>query len=471
MKRSRLLSALVAALALLLLLASCAPTTDDPTGSTTSSSPTADTTTAQPSTDIVVARPGETCEFRFVYDPTNSELVAAYKKLNSAFQDTLGITLTPSDEYYGDVYDYEIVFASRRREECVALTETLSSGEYAIKVVQGEGTTRIVIACQGALARDCAIQRFIDEFVKEDGVIIPADTYIMGNRTNSIITSSINKLRDPCVLLEDGVYYAYGTNWLCYRNDSGNLDGKWTLLGVVAQVPSDASTNYWAPEVHKYNGEYYMFTTYKSAKTGHRGCTIMKASSPSGPFVEISNGFVTHADWDSIDGTFYVDDEGQPWMVFVHEWTSTDDGVGRMAAARLSDDLTHFISEPIELFRADSPSWTNNHVTDGCWMYKCSTGELLMLWSNFDSTGAYAVGIARSDNGRIDGNWTHDDTLLYSKSMEGTYDGGHGMVFADTTGQLYLSIHSPNTATGDRSERPVFIPIREQNGTLVWDMD
>ena len=196
----------------------------------------------------------------------------------------------------------------------------------------------------------------------------------------------------------------------------------------------------------------------------------MKSDSPEGPFVEITNGHITPSDWDSIDGTFYVDPDGQPWMVFVHEWTSTDDGIGRMAAAKLSEDLTHFISEPVELFRADDPSWSKAQVTDGCWMYRTEDGQLLMLWSNSDSAG-YCVGIARSVDGRVDGTWTQDHELLYSRNITGMkYDGGHGMLFYDTDGQMYLSIHSPNRSGMDRLETPVFIPVREENGTIVWDL-
>ena len=78
---------------------------------------------------------------------------------------------------------------------------------------------------------------------------------IMAEESNYIETT-IPMLRDPFVLAENGVYYMYGTGWKCYKNTSGRLSGEWIDLGVVVQVPSDATTNYWAPEVHKYNGKY-----------------------------------------------------------------------------------------------------------------------------------------------------------------------------------------------------------------------
>ena len=287
-----------------------------------------------------------------------------------------------------------------------------------------------------------------------------------------MIITDIQQLRDPCILVEDGVYYAYGTGWVCYKNTSGNLQGPWVCLGTVASVsdPARDGGNHWAPEVHRYKGGYYMFTTYQSKETGRRGCTVMRSDSPEGPFCEITGGHVTPAEWDCIDGTLYVDPEGQPWMVFVHEWVSAPDGVGSFAAAKLSEDLTHFISEPFELFKANEPSWAAHTVTDGCWMYTTAERELLMLWSNFDAHG-YVVALAKSSNGRLDGEWIHADTLLYSKSMTGDYDGGHSMLFTDTDGQTYLSFHSPNAPVGDRRETPVFLAIEEKEGRLVWAED
>ena len=283
-----------------------------------------------------------------------------------------------------------------------------------------------------------------------------------------IITSKIRRLRDPFIVIENGVYYAYGTGWRCYKNTSGSLSGDWEDLGVVVEVPADAIDCHWAPEVHRYDGAYYMFTTYKSAESGMRGCTVFRAESPEGPFVKHADGHVTPRHWDCIDATLYVDEENQPWMVFVHEWTCTDDGVGRMAAAKLSDDLKTMISEPIELFRADDPSWTNQRVTDGCFMHKCDDGQLIMIWSNFEDAG-YCVGIARSDNGKVDGKWSQDDALLFSKNLTGEYEGGHGMLFYDTDGQMYLSIHAPNTPVGDRYETPIFVPVKEDHGTIVGE--
>lgn len=139
-----------------------------------------------------------------------------------------------------------------------------------------------------------------------------------------------------------------------------------------------------------------------------------------------------------------------------------------MAAAKMSDDLSAFVSEPIELFRADDLSWTDSAVTDGCFMYRTEDGQLLMIWSNF-CEGGYCVGVARSKNGKVDGEWIQNDKLLFSKETFGTEDGGHGMIFKARDGRMYLSLHSPNKATETYREKTVFIPVREVDGSLICE--
>lgn len=293
------------------------------------------------------------------------------------------------------------------------------------------------------------------------------------SKADSLITLDIDpiSLRDPFILHYGGKYYVYATKWLVAESECDDITSRFSTPVRCVETPEDFEDNDWAPEVHEYNGRLYMITTYRSSETWHRGCAIFASESPTGPFKLISDGHVTPKAWDAIDGTLYIDGDGQPWMVFVHEWTSTDDGIGRMACAKLSNDLTHLVSEPIELFRADDPSWTNHQVTDGCYLYRTKSGKLLMIWSNWDSSG-YAVGLAESESGSVTGPWIQCDRLLYSKSFTGKYDGGHGMLFTDNKGRLWMLIHSPNGGIeAGRVETPVLVPLKEENNTLVWDVD
>ncbi len=280
-------------------------------------------------------------------------------------------------------------------------------------------------------------------------------------------------IRDPFVLKADGKYYMYGTRgadcWgKCMGFDvyvSSDLSA-WSDPITVFEAPKDfwADRNFWAPEVHCYRGKYYMFASFKNAAVC-RGTQILCADSPEGPFCLHSDGPVTPRDWECLDGTLYVDEDGQPYIVFCHEWTQVMDG--EMCALRLSEDLARPIGDPIRLFCASEPAWAivpdwarkgqKVYITDGPFLYRTKSGRLLMIWSSFAREG-YCEALAYSDNGRIDGRWIHDERLLFSK------DGGHGMIFESYDGELYFICHQPNTTP---LERPCLTKLEEKDNTLI----
>lgn len=273
------------------------------------------------------------------------------------------------------------------------------------------------------------------------------------------------RIRDPFVLPYDGKYYMYGTGlskgkgYGCVvSEDLENWSEKIQVFSPSADF--DGYADFWAPECHYYNGSFYLFGTYRSRASEKRGTAIFKSDSPLGPFELISDGHITPKNTDCIDGTLYVDEEGQPWMVFVNEWTSSPDEVGEMSVVKLSDDLTHFISEPKRIFRANNHIWTRGKVTDGPFVYKTTNGNLIMLWSNSARSGGYAVGMAVSDNGKIDGNWLQHPKAIYKRTKD-QYEGGHAMIFETFDGEIMMAIHSPNGAEGDPFEKAQFIPIKD----------
>lgn len=276
-------------------------------------------------------------------------------------------------------------------------------------------------------------------------------------------TDEIN-IRDPFVLVHGGKYYLYGTRGeTCW----GPADGFDVYVGQdlknwegpIVCFHNDGSfwadRNYWAPEVHCVNGAFYMFASFKS-DSRRRGTAILRALSPLGPFEPWSEGPVTPADWECLDGTFYASPDGTPYMVFCHEWVQAGDG--EIHAMKLTKDLRAPAGEPFLLFRASEAPWCrqvhhssglDGYVTDGPFLWRKEDGTLLCLWSGFSETG-YAQGLAVSDNGDIDGHFTQLPPLFPE-------DGGHGMLFRTLEGELLLALHSPNKHL---LERPRFIPAR-----------
>ncbi len=280
-------------------------------------------------------------------------------------------------------------------------------------------------------------------------------------------------IRDPYVLpiMAEKQYYLYGTTGAeAWTNAASGIDyytspdlQNWEGPFPAFRPPADfwADRNFWAPEVHAYQGRYYMFASFK-AEGMCRGTQILAADSPQGPFLPLSDQPVTPRDWECLDGTLYVDAQSQPWMVFCHEWVQV--GNGEICALRLSDDLVAALGTPQRLFQASEAPWAQEinskgrkgFVTDGPWMHRLANGELLMLWSGF-GTGGYTVGAAKSDSGEISGPWQHMPDPVY------VGDGGHCMVFRTFDGQLHLAYHRPNPSP---DERPYFVPLREHQSSL-----
>ncbi len=277
-----------------------------------------------------------------------------------------------------------------------------------------------------------------------------------------IRTDEIN-IRDPFVLVYGEKYWLYGTRGpTCW----GPADGFDVYTGtdlVSWEGPfvcfrNDGSfwadRNYWAPEVHPWQGAFYMFASFKS-EFRRRGTAILRSLAPSGPFLPWSAGPVTPPEWECLDGTFYVSRDGTPYMVFCHEWVQAGDG--EVLAMPLTDDLKASAGEPFLLFRGSDAAWSREirhssgvtgYVTDGPFLWRREDGTLICLWSGFSDHG-YAQGVAVSDNGEINGHFSQAAPLFLD-------NGGHGMLFRTPEGDVLLALHSPNTSL---KERPRFIPV------------
>ena len=276
-------------------------------------------------------------------------------------------------------------------------------------------------------------------------------------------------LRDPFILARLGTYYLYGsrgaetwgkgTGFDVYTStDLENWSGPTVCFAPPADFWSD--TNFWAPEVHEYNGRFYLFASF-IGETRKRGTQILTADSPMGPFVLHSDGPLTPAQWGCLDGTLYVED-GVPYMVFCREWRQSADEiiVGEMYAVRLSEDLSRAVGEPIRLFGADEPAWAgfreNFYVTDGPFCYRTREGKPLLLWSSFGKDG-YLEAVAYPENGCLTDRWIHPEKPLFCM------DGGHGMIFRAFDGRLMFVFHTPNKPPLERS---AMLEVVEENGML-----
>lgn len=258
-------------------------------------------------------------------------------------------------------------------------------------------------------------------------------------------------IRDPFILVCDNMYYMYGSrakNQIGFDVYKSSDLVEWSEPKTIFEKYDGfwGTVDFWAPEVHFYNGKFYMLATFR-AEGKRRGTQILVSDTPDGKFVPHSDGAVTPEDWDCLDGTLYIED-GKPYMVFCHEWIQIKDG--EVCAVLLSEDLKKAVGKPFKLWKATDAPWiksmteNNDFITDGPYLYKKGE-ELYCIWSSFSNKG-YSEGLAKSDNGKIQGNWSVCDDLIYEN------DGGHGMIFDTLEGEKCFIFHAPNKPG---SERPV----------------
>lgn len=280
------------------------------------------------------------------------------------------------------------------------------------------------------------------------------------------------QVRDPFIFADtlSGNYYLhYNDSYKISCYESRDLV-HWRYCGR-SFVPGKGfwgRSDFWAPDLFRYRGRYYLFVTFSSPE-GLRGTSILVSDRAEGPFEPLVNGPVTPPDQMCLDGTLYLDEGGNPWLLYCHEWIEVGDG--EIWAVRLSEDLAATEGEPMLLFKASEAPWTGTltyrkvspevvgRVTDAPFIHRLDDGRLVMLWSSFErGTGKYAIGQAVSENG-IEGPWMQSEHPVNSDN------GGHAMLFPDLEGDLRISYHAPNNSPS----YPVIRTVRFDGTKLLFE--
>ncbi|WP_187279598.1 family 43 glycosylhydrolase [Quadrisphaera setariae] len=299
---------------------------------------------------------------------------------------------------------------------------------------------------------------------------------------------------DPWVIAVDGGYLLYvsfdGARWerslppgasSPAPNGTGVLAWwspdlrAWSDPRVVFTVPggcwADPASAPWAPEVHRWGGRYVLATTLHDPSTDlgpvrqrgtrvalsgetaplapvRRGTVLAVADDPRGPFELLDPARAHNPDgFTALDGTLVAGDDGEPWLVYAHEWVQVLDGT--VEAVPLHADLSGASGPPVHLFRASEAPWYRElvpsaealapYVTDGPQVHRLPGGALAVLWASYRTspdhpTGEYVQTQALSPSGSLAGPWEQGEVLVGGNA-------GHGMLLATHEGDLVLVLH------------------------------
>jgi hypothetical protein len=262
------------------------------------------------------------------------------------------------------------------------------------------------------------------------------------------------------------MYYMTGTGGMMWKSEDLRLwDGPYRVTETDPDSWMGPNPMIWAAELHPYKGKYYYFATFTNRavvidtvagrEINRRASHVLVSEKPDGPYVPMADPTYLPADQPTLDGTFWVDTDGKPYMVYCHEWLQNLNGT--VSKIELKPDLSGSIGDGKILFRAFDSPWSKeeredgtvgpNKVTDGPFLFRTGTGRLGMIWTSwvFD---AYTQGVAYSESGTLDGPWIQQQEPVTPPNY------GHGMLFHDLNGKLLMAVHSHASING----RTVRIP-------------
>lgn len=294
-----------------------------------------------------------------------------------------------------------------------------------------------------------------------------------------MIITNITRIGDPFVLTENGRYYLYATSAEnCFKYYSSDDLTVWKDEGYCYFGDSWGENCFWAPEVYKRNGKFYLLYTARWKKNHSLRTGLAVADSPSGPFKDIKNGPLFDFGYATIDATFLFDGD-ENYIYFVKDCSENIiNGVHTSViyGAKISDDLTEFLSEPKELAkpcekweRAVNPKWCWN---EGPAVIKTSGGYYMNFSVNCFDNRNYCVGCAKSDSPL--GPFVKYKNNPILKYVENKISGpGHNSFFFTTDGKLMTAFHihtDYDRPSGDR--RACFAPvIFTEDGDMKIDID
>lgn len=278
-----------------------------------------------------------------------------------------------------------------------------------------------------------------------------------GMRVRKNVPLDSIRLSDPAILADQKtkMYYMTGTGGMMWRSADLQLwEGPFRVTTFDEHSWMGPHPMIWAAELHQTgDGRYYYFATFTNRDVKidsvrgnvieRRASQVLVADSVMGPYHAFGDAEYLPASRPTLDGTFWRDSDGRPYMVFCGEWLQNWNGT--IEKVELKADLSGTVGEPKVLFRASDSPWSRergddgavtwNKVTDGPWLFRTATGRLGMLWTSW-IYDVYTQGVAYSQSGTLDGPWLQEPEPVTPPNF------GHSMLFQTFEGKWLMSVHS-----------------------------
>lgn len=301
---------------------------------------------------------------------------------------------------------------------------------------------------------------FIDKMKVKDGVLT-----VEGPTTGKqqLAATQNPLLADPTIFFNDGKYYLYGTVGRGmdsgFRAYSSNDKINWKDEGfVLRKGESYGDKGFWAPQVFKHQGKFYM------AYTANEHIAIASADSPLGPFTQKEQKPLD-APVRMIDPFVYFDHSGKIYLYHVR----LQDG-NRIFVAELDKTLSSIDTATLkECINASLP-WEDTQnvewkVAEGPTVFRWKGWYYMIYSANDFRNRDYAIGYATAASPA--GPWVKSGSSpIISRKNIGINGTGHGDVLMDKNGRIYyvFHVHASGSKVSPRRTAIVELQYRKKKG-------
>ena len=249
---------------------------------------------------------------------------------------------------------------------------------------------------------------------------------------------------DEDVLVND--FYTM-RDWRCF---STRDMVHWTDHGAVFSLEDIAwaDDRAWAPQAAERNGKFYLYCPVHKTGGG-MAIAVGVSDSPTGPFTDLGKPLVDEGDWNDIDPTVFIDDDGQAYLYF---------GNPELRYVLLNEDMVSYNKETgvvkvpmtVESFGPGSHD-TGTSYGEGPWFYKRS-GLYYMVYAAF-APGKHIEHLAYATSASPVGPWAYGGVLMTEEG--GVFTNHPGI--ADFRGRSYLFYHTGELPGGSLFHRSVCV--------------
>lgn len=262
---------------------------------------------------------------------------------------------------------------------------------------------------------------------------------------------------------ENGADFFWMQEWRVYSTDDMV---NWTDHGSPLAIEdfSWGDDRAWAPQCIERNGKFYFYVPLHSKLSGAMAIGVAVGDSPTGPFKDALGKPLADGNWDFIDPTVMIDDDGQAWLMW---------GNPTIYYVKLNDDMISFEGDVQVLVPDEAGFGPGKEVpmepgkkygssyTEGPWLFKRG-GKYYLVYA----AGGIPERIAYSVSDSPEGPWKYMGVVMPQIDESNSFTNHPGLV--DYKGKSYFFYHNGQLPGGGGFARSICVEPFEWNadGTI-----